>query len=113
AEQAAIGTVRYGQVDVLDGMGVAELLRQVDQPDLSGRLRLRLCFAWRGGSGSMIHLAGPPALDDDDGAESDGDDQKGNQRRRRTERIERGRRDVGGHRPYLERQGVLRTHGQI
>src|SRR5690606_31581270 len=38
AEQAAVGAVRDGQVDVLHGIGIAELLGDTYQPDLAAFL---------------------------------------------------------------------------
>src|ERR1041385_3152414 len=53
-----------------------------------------------------------PALDEGDRAKRHDDDDERHDRGHRSDGVEGRRGDVGGHRPDLERQGVLRTGGQ-
>jgi hypothetical protein len=66
AEKAAIGAVRNRQVDVLDRIGVTELLGEVDQPDLSRSRRAPSRRPFFLGVVEMLFISsGPPALNDE------------------------------------------------
>ncbi len=111
ADQAAIGAVRDGEVDRLARPASAERLGEVDEPDLAASLSRRSrSRGWTCVHGQVLRdrlrwMIG-------DRAERDGDGDEGDDRRHRAERIERRRGDVGGHRPDLERQRVLRADRQ-